>query len=137
MHRLHSKSAIRRFRLAALLVCAKCLMAPVSLGWLAYSIVVHDRTQTLLALGALAATLVVKTLQWIVAARTHCPLCMTPVMGHKKCVKHRNAKTAFGSYRLRVALAILFRNSFRCPYCHEPTAMEVRNRGSYRSLPEG
>ena len=28
-----------------------------------------------------------------------------------------------GSHRLRVALAILFKNRFRCPYCNETTAL--------------
>ena len=32
--------------------------------------------------------------------------------------------------RLRVALAVLFTNSFRCPYCNEPSVLEVR--GKYR-----
>ena len=32
-----------------------------------------------------------------------------------------------GSHRLRVALAILCKNQFRCPYCNESTRMEVRH----------
>ena len=32
-----------------------------------------------------------------------------------------------GSHRLRVALAILFKNQFRCPYCNESTALELRH----------
>ena len=31
-----------------------------------------------------------------------------------------------GSHRLRVALRILFRGSFVCPYCNEPTSIEAR-----------
>ena len=38
---------------------------------------------------------------------------------------------------LRVALAILFKGSFRCPYCNEPTAMEVRDRTQYSSYSGG
>lgn len=130
MHRLRSKSAIYRFRLAALLLCGKCLLAPFSVGLLLYSVIIHDTELTLMSMGLILLTVLVTVLQWLVAARTSCPLCMTPVLAKKKCAKHRNARSFLGSHRLRVALAILFKNSFRCSYCHEPTVLEVR--GKYR-----
>lgn len=64
--------------------------------------------------------------QWIAASRTGCPLCRTPVLAPKACMKHRRARTVFGSHRMRVAFAILFKNRFRCPYCNESTVMEAR-----------
>jgi hypothetical protein len=67
-------------------------------------------------------------MQWLIAARANCPLCLTPVLTAKDCAKHRNARSFLGSHRLRVALEILFRNCFRCPYCGESTALEVRTR---------
>jgi hypothetical protein len=67
-------------------------------------------------------------IQWGMARRARCPLCMTPVMETKRCSKHRNAKPFLGSYRLRVALSIIFKGSFRCPFCHEPTAIQVRQK---------
>jgi len=36
-------------------------------------------------------------------------------------------RSVMGSHRLRVALAILFKNQFRCPYCNESTALELRH----------
>jgi putative copper export protein len=133
MHRLRSRSTIHRLRFAALLICAKCVMIPVSGVLLAYSIVVHDDELTMIAMGLVLLTMVVVFLQWLVAARTACPLCLTPVLAKKDCMKHRHARSFLGSHRLRVALAILFKNSFRCPYCHEPTILEVRNRSQYQS----
>ena len=56
---------------------------------------------------------------------------MTPVLAKKDCTKHRHARTFLGSHRLRVALAILFRNSFRCPYCNESTILEVRGQSRH------
>jgi hypothetical protein len=53
---------------------------------------------------------------------------MTPVLAKKRCAKHRRARTFLGSHRLRVAMAVIFTKSFRCPYCHESTALEVRER---------
>ena len=128
MHRLRTKSAIHRFRLAAFLLCAKCLLTPLTGGFLVYSIILGDRVMTLYALGAIALTLLVVLFECLLATRTHCPLCITPVLARKGCTKNRRARKFLGSHRLHVALSILFRNSFRCPYCHEPTTLEVRRR---------
>jgi hypothetical protein len=131
MHRLHSKAAIHRLRIAALLVCFKCVMAPLAAGLLCYALVIHDQKLTLVAVGLMLLTVIFAISQWVVAARTSCPLCMTPVLAKKGCTKHRHARTVLGSHRLRVALTILFKNSFRCPYCNEPTLLEVRRSGRH------
>ena len=44
----------------------------------------------------------------------------------KKLRQTPRCKKLMGSHRLRVALAILFRNRFRCPYCNESTALEIQ-----------
>ena len=122
--------------MAALLLLAKCLMAPVAAAALIYALIMHDNWLVLMSLGGILLTALVAMLQWMMAARTHCPLCMTPVLATKRCMKHRNARPFLGSYRLRVSLGALLLNSFRCPYCNEPTALEVRDRrsgGQYRS----
>ena len=128
MHRLKSTSLIRRFRLAAFLLCAKCVLVPVTGGVLIQSTITSDQKLTIIGIGLIALTALTTIMQWLVAARTSCPLCMTPVLAAKKCATNRRARTFLGSHRLRVALAVLFRNSFLCPYCHEPTALEVRDR---------
>jgi hypothetical protein len=136
MHRLPSRSAIRRLRFSALLLLAKCALAPIAAGSLAYAMVINDNWLILMSLGGILLTVLIAVLQCMMAARTHCPLCMTPVLASKRCAKHRNARTLFGSYRLRVALAALLTKSFRCPFCNEPTALKVRDRrggGQYRS----
>jgi hypothetical protein len=128
MHRLRTKSAIFRFRLAALFLCLKCVLLPISLGILMYALIIADHQVIWGGVGLLLSTCGITFMQWIFAARTNCPLCMTPVLAIKDCSKHRHAKTFLGSHRLRVALAVLLKNSFHCPYCHEPTAIEVRER---------
>lgn len=128
MHRLPSTSAVRRIRSAALLLLGKCLLAPAAAGVLAYSLAINDRN--LVGIGGcllLLAGLMV-LFQWIIAMRASCPLCMTAVLGNKKCAKHHSARTFFGSYRLRVALAVLCLNSFRCPYCGESCEVKARTR---------
>ena len=133
MHRFSSASAVRRVRITALLLCAKCLLVPAAGAMLVYGISLHDipRTKTGLALGGAAA--VAQLLQVLLATRTFCPLCRTPVLAKKYCRKHRHSKSLLGSHRLRVAVAALLTGSFRCPYCGEPSMLEVRERGGYRA----
>jgi hypothetical protein len=136
MHRLPSRSSIRRIRLAALLLLAKCLLAPTAAAGLVYAMIMNDNWLALMFLGGVVLTVLVAALQSLIASRTQCPLCMTPVLAAKRCMKHRHARRFLGSYRLRVAMAALLANSFRCPFCNEPTALEVRDRrheGQYRS----
>jgi len=126
MHKFSSYQSIRRVRLAALLLCVKCLLTPVAAGVLIYSLGVADRQLTFTGLGILGTALIAVIMQWLVARRANCPLCLTPVLARNGCAKHRSATPLLGSLRLRVAMAVLFRDRFRCPYCGEPTLMQVR-----------
>ena len=126
MHKFSSNHAIRRLRLAALLMAAKWLFAPIAAGLLVYSLIIQDRHLALIGLGLLIVVGITVLFQWYVASRATCPLCLTPVLADKGCAKHRNAKPLLGSHRLRVALAVLCLNRFRCPFCGEPTVLQVR-----------
>ncbi len=137
MHRLHSKGAITRMRFAALLLCAKCVMFPVAAVVLVYALLFQEQPILMVAVGLFLLGGLVVIVQWIVSQHTQCPLCMTPVLAKKGCTKHRSAKSFLGSHRLRVALAILLKGSFRCPYCNEPTLLEVRDRSQNRSYSRG
>ncbi len=117
-----------RFRLAAVLLIANFIFALIAAGFLFRSVLVFDHQLTLIGLGYLALVLILLVAQWIVASGASCPLCRTPVLAPKLCTKHRRARSFLGSYRLRVATSILCTNQFRCPYCNEPTGMEVRGR---------
>lgn len=128
MHRLRSKSAVRRFRLAAGLLCLEVLLLPASVGILLYALAAADEHLIRVAAAMFGVTLVSAFLQWLLGARTNCPLCVTPVLANRKCAKSRHAGKFMGSHRLYVAMSILFRKSFRCPYCNEPTSIEVRQR---------
>jgi hypothetical protein len=134
MHRFSSVHALRRFRLAMLLLLAKCLLTPVAAGVLLYALVMQQQQPNLLMIGAwlAGAAVLAAILQWIFANRANCPLCLTSVLASRGCMKHRNSRKLFGSYRLRVALSAFFRGYFRCPYCNEPTSLEVRERNKRR-----
>lgn len=127
MHKMPSVYAIRRIRIAAMLLLAKCLLTPAAVGMLFYSLFIQDPHLALLGLGVLLLSGLTVLLQWLVSSRANCPLCITPVLSSKGCMKHRSAKPLFGSYRLRVAVSLLCTGRFRCPFCGEPTLLEVRH----------
>ena len=124
-------------RFAAFLLCAKCVMFPAAATVLIYALLFQDQLLLMIAAGTFLLGGCVVVAQWIASQRTQCPLCMTPVLAKKGCSKHRSARTFLGSHRLRVALAILLKGSFRCPYCNEPTLLEVRDRSQNRSYSRG
>ncbi len=128
MHRFRSSSTIFRFRLASALLLLGYPLALAALALLVYSVLRSDRELAIQVslLGGLAGLML--AFQWIIARRTHCPLCMTPVLAKTHCSKHRRARKLLGSYRLRVAVAVLFRGKFSCPYCHERSELKVRER---------
>ena len=128
MHRLPSQSSVIRFRLAAVLLLVKWAVFVAALGLLGYSILLHETQLTYVGLGLLGMALLAALVQWIVAARARCPLCLVPSFSSKQCSKNRKARHVIGSYRLYVALAVIFRGYFHCPYCGEPTSIEVRQR---------
>ena len=72
---------------------------------------------------------------FVIGGRLKCPLCMMPPLANRGCARHRDAGRMFGSYRLVVAGSILIKDSFRCPYCGEPTVMEARKRGGGGRFP--
>lgn len=128
MHHPRSISAARRLRLASMLLLGNRLLIPLAGGLLLFSLLTHDHRLMAYGLALAIAGLIMIVAQWVAASRAGCPLCKTPVLAPMQCVKHRLARSWMGSYKLRVALAIMFRERFRCPYCNEPTAMAVKER---------
>lgn len=128
MHHPRSISDVRRLRLASLLLLGNHLLILTAGSMLLVSFFAND--QHLMVFGSIlvATSIVLIMAQWIVASHAGCPLCRTPVLAPMGCVKHRRARRLMGSYQLRVALSIMFKEKFRCPYCNEPTAVEVRER---------
>ncbi len=104
----------------------RCLLVPVGVAVLGYSIVIHDNGLTIIAMGMVLLAALVALLQWLVSQRAQCPLCMTPVLAAKGCAKHRRARKFLGSHRLRVAMAVLLRGRFHCPYCNERARLVVK-----------
>ncbi len=128
MHHPRSASAAQRLRLASILLLANRLLILPAVGMLLISFFAHDRYLTIFGSTLMVVSFLLLLAQLLVASQAGCPLCRTPVLASLGCVKHRKAKRFLGSYPLRVALAITFREQFRCPYCNEPTGMEIREK---------
>lgn len=104
------------------------MMIPIVVGTLVYSIMTDDHSLAKIGIALIGSAVLVVILQFLIGQRARFPLCMTPVLASKGCSKHRQARTLFGSHRLRVAAAIVFTNRFKCPYCNESAELEVRTR---------
>ena len=126
MHRLPNHNSVRRFRWGAYLLFFKWLIIGSATALLVYSLSIRNPDLTHLAIGSFGLCLPVMLIQWIIAGRARCPLCLGTPLAHNACVTHRKTRLLFGSYRLYVALSIIFRGHFRCPYCGEVTAIAVR-----------
>lgn len=136
MHHPRSISDVRRLRIASLLLLVSRLLILTAGALLLVSLFANDHQLMIFGSILVVVSLVLLIAQWVAASHAGCPLCRTPVLTPMGCVKHRKARRLLGSYQLRVALAIMFTERFRCPYCNEPTAMEVREKLS-GSRPRG
>lgn len=126
MHKLPNKSMVMRYRLVAILICLKWLLIVSLIGFFAYSFFVKDRELIIIGSKLAAVAGILFLVSVLYAPTCKCPLCRVSLLSGQSCSKSMKAKTFLGSYRLRVALDILFLNKFRCPYCNEPTEIISR-----------
>jgi hypothetical protein len=127
MHCFRARSAIRRLRIAAVVIVMTFLIAIFSTSLLVYAFAVHDDEMLLQSLYLILLTSAMLVLRWLLSIRTNCPLCMAPVMAKNHCATHRHSKRTLGSHRMRVALSILLTNRFTCPYCHERSELRLKS----------
>lgn len=126
MHKLPNKSSVIRFRISAALVCLKSMLILAIVAVYGWAFATHDRQLAVIGLWLAASVVVVLPLRLMISSSCQCPLCRSTVLSRIGCSKNTKAKNFFGSYRLRVALQILLRNRFRCPYCNETTEVTSR-----------
>ena len=126
MHKLPNSSMVMRYRLVAFMICLKWLLVIALIGILGYSFFIKDRELIIIGIKLAAVAGIVLLIRVLYAPSCQCPLCRVPLLSGQSCSKSAKSKTFLGSYRLRVALEILFLNRFRCPYCNEPTEMKSR-----------
>lgn len=117
--------------MAAVALMGLAGVALVAIGSGFYAFLVYDREFMKITIFCVCLVVALALLYRVMAGSASCPLCRNQPLISKGCQKHRKARRLFGSYRYRVAGAVLLTGSFRCPYCGESTACRVRSRKSY------
>jgi DNA-directed RNA polymerase subunit RPC12/RpoP len=126
MHRLPTTSVLWRFRIASWLILIKIIGLVPAFGVLGYGVLTRDARWISYGGVIFGVLLLLLIFNMLLTSKLRCPLCMVPPLQNRGCSKHRNVQRIFGSHRLKVAISILSRGYFSCPYCGEKTAMEAR-----------
>ncbi len=126
MHRLRHAHTIRSLWIAAFLLCLKRLLIVSTPVLFLSSFFNNDVQLSLYGLALAGVILLLAVMQLLFASAAKCPLCLMPVLCRKGCSTHRNAKRLLGSHRFYVALSILLKRNFRCPFCNEPTVLRLK-----------
>jgi len=102
----------------------------VAVGCLIYSAMVHDELWMMVGAGLVALLIFGVFLFFVKSLSQRCSLCSSPLWAARKCQKSSKVKSAFGiSYRLGMAMSIITKGHYRCPYCGEPfNARKSRDR---------
>lgn len=136
MHRFSNSSSIFRFRLASILWLLKFPITLYALLFLFKAVITHqgeNESAVPLALLVLGFAILLNIVQSMMGSRCRCPLCLGQPLNRTGAVRRSNVPRLLGSYRLRMIVSSIFKGYFRCPYCGEPVAMEVRERRRHRS----
>jgi len=126
MHRFRSSFSIFRLRMVAVIVCLKFIMLPFGIFFLLRGTLIWDYQTVVIAIAILLGVVALSIITWSLSRGTRCPLCHVATFGNSGCSKNSKARKLFGSYALYAAIFILSRGRFRCPYCNEPVALELR-----------
>ena len=120
MHKQRSLKALRALNIGAYHFVFNILLAIGAIGYFLYSAVLYDERGIMIGGGLAVLWLLSALIFFLKGASLRCSLCMNPVWAGRKCQKHSKAKPALGvSYRLGIALSVIFKGCYRCPYCGE------------------
>ena len=129
---LPSRFAVLRYKLSALGWILLLLLIPAALAASCYTMFVMEREPAGVAIKLIGLAVLVFLMHWVFSLRTRCPRCLTGLFTRKDCSRHGSSRSLLGSHRLRVAVSVIFRNHFQCPWCGESTAMKARTAQSSR-----
>ncbi len=90
----------------------------------------------IIAGACLALILLLQMIHSIEHTKIVCPNCRSQILRTSRCSKHRMAKKLLGSYTLRLALQIVFTNSFLCQFCNQRYQWRGKKSG-HTANPEG
>lgn len=128
MHRPRSARTARAMKLGALCYLLLTVSVISTAGLLAYAFWHGDRELVLKSLILIGVSFILFLFYKVFASSAACPLCRCRVLSGSGAQRNRNARRLLGSYRLRVARDLTFKNSFVCPYCSEGTLCVPKDR---------
>jgi len=129
---LPSRFAVLRYKLSAWGWILLSLLIPCAMAMACYTMFVMERAPAGIALKLIGVAALLFLVHWVLSLRARCPRCLTGSFTRRSCSRHGSARSLLGSHRLRVAVSVVFRNHFQCPYCGELTAMKARTAQSSR-----
>lgn len=120
MHRQFSQSTIWSLRLGSLHFIANIFSIIVGMILLVAGTAMRLDLYTLAGFVMLAVGILSILLFKICSAAMTCPVCVSRIWANTGCRKHKKSEKSLGlSYRLNIALKVLTRQPYRCPYCAE------------------
>ena len=128
MHRLPTKSILWNYRFASCLLVLMIVALIPAVGILGYGVWKRDVPWIVYSGCIFGGIILLFLFNSLLTSRLRCPLCFVSTLQNRGCSKHRNVQRIMGSHRLKVAISILVKNHFLCPYCGEKTAMEARSK---------
>jgi hypothetical protein len=128
MHRYRTLRPIIWIRLCALFYLLSLVYSVTLFVFTFYAVLHHSHQMMLNLLYGIGGYVALWILYVWTSSLSKCPLCRSGPMSAKRCAKHSSARKTLGSYRLTVALSVVFLNRFRCPYCGESTRLQVKEK---------
>ncbi len=129
MHHPRHSRVIWSFRAAAVLFLLKGVLFAAGLAYMLMAACAQNFAWALIGMILIGLSLLSGVIQLVCFAGAKCPLCMMSPLGRHCCVKHQRAISFLGSYRLPVALSVLFLGRLRCPYCEEHIKLTLKSAG--------
>lgn len=129
---LPSRFAVLRYKLSALGCILLLIVFPCAVGMGCYTMFVMEAAPASIALKLIGLAAILFLVHWILSLHARCPRCLTGSFTRRSFSRHGSARSLLGSHRLRVAVSVVFRNHFQCPYCGELTATKARQKSTRR-----
>lgn len=119
MHYIRHRRMLQSLKFSSLFFILVIISAITFLGLLIFYYISGNELNYAPIIITASLTALFSLFNLLSASKCRCQLCQVAMMLRMGCNKNSKAKSLFGSYRLRLALGVLFKNSYRCPACGE------------------
>lgn len=129
MHRQQSTHTLHTLRFAAFHFLFNVLLFLTTLTCFTTGLIIDEKNYLWISVALLAFWILSVGLFFVLNLGWCCPLCLGRIWMKTGARRHRKVKPALGiSYRLGIATSVMFKPSYRCPYCGEPFSSRKAHR---------